>query len=89
MKLWNESQLQIVINSVKEALREEQAIVQGLSQKKAESKKKELEVWMRHIQSHEKAKKQLMDRVMQEEQQEEGKVRPANKKPLTIEASYE
>jgi hypothetical protein len=37
--------------------------VQEVSQRK-ESKKKELEVEMRHMQSHEKAKKRLMDRVM-------------------------
>jgi hypothetical protein len=43
--------------------------VQGLSQRKAESKKKEVEVGMRHLQSHEKAKKKLMDRVMQEEEE--------------------
>ena len=63
--------------------------MQEVSQRKAESKKKELEVGMRHIQSHEKAKKRLMDRVMQEEQQEEGKVRVMNMKNMTIEASYE
>lgn len=64
--------------------------MQEVSQRKAESKKKELEVvGMRHLQSHEKAKKRLMDRVMQEDQQEEGKVRAVNKKNMTIEASYE
>lgn len=43
---------------------------------------------MRHMQSHEKAKKKLMDRVMQSE--EEGKAKPGAKRPpLTIEATYE
>lgn len=42
---------------------------------------------MRHMQSHEKAKRKLLERVMQED--EEVKVKPALKKPLTIEATYE
>ena len=56
-------------------------------QENQESKRKELDLGMRHVQSHEKAKRKLLERVMQED--EEVKVKPALKKPLTIEATYE
>ena len=48
---------------------------------------------MHHQQSHEKAKKELRDRIMlsQEEVKEGVQLRPINpqKKPLTLEATYE
>ena len=93
VKAWHDTQRDRVIEQVKEALYKEQAIVKQLSDQKTESKRKEFEVSMHHQQSHEKAKKELRDRIMlsQEEVKEGVQLRPINpqKKPLTLEATYE
>ncbi len=72
MRLWNNSQRSDVIARVQQAIQAEQEMDEEEEEKKAaprgdkakRSKEKELETGLRHMQSQEKAKKKLLERVL-------------------------